>query len=139
MRAAVATVRLSPDGKKLVSNAGDPNSQMSVDELARSVRTRLTADADTDHGNPVWSPDGSSIIYGARAGSGKGKSGIYRMASDGAGRGKLRCVAVELVTRREVSPLLDRGSHTSVCRDSHPAAVWRSQASDPPEGGGFRL
>jgi Tol biopolymer transport system component len=82
-------LRLSPDGKKLVSNAGSPNSQVSVDELARSVRTKVTADAETDHGNPVWSPDGSSIIYGAWAGSGNRKSGVYRMASDGAGSEEL--------------------------------------------------
>jgi Tol biopolymer transport system component len=82
-------LRFSPDGKRLVSNAGSPNSQMSVDELARSVRTRLTADAEMDHGNPVWSPDGSSIIYGARAGSGNRKSGVYRISSDGAGSEEL--------------------------------------------------
>jgi Tol biopolymer transport system component len=80
---------LSPDGKRLVSNAGSPNSQMYMDELARSVRTKITADAETDHGNAVWSPDGSSIIYGVRASSGNPKSGVYRMASDGAGSEEL--------------------------------------------------
>jgi len=76
-------VRLSPDGEKLVSNAGTPMSEIWVDELARGVRMRLTVDPDTDHGVPVWSPDGSTILFGALAG--KARRGIYRKPANGAG------------------------------------------------------
>ena len=76
-------VRLSPDGEKLVSNAGTPMSEIWVDELARGVHMRLTVDPDTDHGVPVWSPDGSTILFGALAG--KARRGIYRKPANGAG------------------------------------------------------
>jgi Tol biopolymer transport system component len=80
-------LRLAPDGLKVAVNAGippgSPNSEVFVDELARSVRTRLTVDPETDHGIPVWSPDGKSIVYGALAG--KAHTGLYRKASNGTG------------------------------------------------------
>jgi len=84
-------VRLSPDGAKLASNAGYPpgssNSEIWVDELARGVRMRLTIDPDTDHGIPVWSPDGNTILFGAL--QGKARTGIYRKLSNGAGSEEL--------------------------------------------------
>jgi dipeptidyl aminopeptidase/acylaminoacyl peptidase len=80
-------LRLSPDGAKLASNAGSPNSEIWVDELARGVRTRLTIDPDTDHGIPVWSPDGDTILFGAVLG--KARRGIYRKPSNGAGSEEL--------------------------------------------------
>jgi Tol biopolymer transport system component len=57
-------LRLSPDGAKLAFDAGDP-SDLWVNELLRSVRMRLTNDPETDKGMPVWSPNGSRILYGA--------------------------------------------------------------------------
>jgi Tol biopolymer transport system component len=44
---------------------------------------RLTIEPDTDHGVPVWSPDGRRIAFAARRG--KGPQGIYRKYSNGAG------------------------------------------------------
>jgi Tol biopolymer transport system component len=76
-------VRLSPDGRKLAFSAGDPNSEIWVDELARGVGMRLTFDPDTDHGVPVWSLDGSRILFGAF--TGKARKGIYQKPSNGAG------------------------------------------------------
>jgi len=80
-------VRLSPDGKKLASNAaipaGSPTSKIFVDEVDRSARMRLTTDPETDHGVPVWSPDGRSIAFAAFLG--KAQRGIYRKASNGTG------------------------------------------------------
>jgi Tol biopolymer transport system component len=75
-------VRISPDGHKLASNAGSPNSEIWVDELARAVRMRLTIDPDTDHGSPVWSPDGKGILFGAI--QGKARRGIYQKPANGA-------------------------------------------------------
>jgi len=80
-------LRISPDGRKLAFNAAYPagsnNSEVWVSDLARSVRMRLTIDPDSDHGIPVWSPDGSMIAYGVLAG--KTRGGIYRKAADGSG------------------------------------------------------
>ena len=75
-------VRISPDGQKLASNAGSPNSEIWVDELARAVRMRLTIDPDTDHGFPVWSPDGKRILFAAI--QGKARRGIYQKPANGA-------------------------------------------------------
>ena len=64
-------------------NAGDPHSDIWVDELARGVRMRLTNDPGTDYGPPVWSPDGSRILF--RHCGGKARLGIYQKNSNGAG------------------------------------------------------
>jgi dipeptidyl aminopeptidase/acylaminoacyl peptidase len=76
-------VRLSPDGQKLASNAGTPYSEIWVDDLVHPVRRRLTIDPDTDHGMPVWSPDGSQIAILQRGPH--VQAGIYRRPSNGAG------------------------------------------------------
>jgi Tol biopolymer transport system component/predicted Ser/Thr protein kinase len=81
-------VRLSPDGRRLAFAMGDPFSDVWVDELARGVNMRLTFDPDTDKGVPVWSPDGTRILFGAWRG-GKGRVGIYEKASSGAGNEEL--------------------------------------------------
>ena len=83
-------VRISPDGQKLASNAhppGSSNGDIWVDELVRGVRMRLTIDPGTDHGVPVWSPDGSRIVFGAF--QGKARIGIYQKPSNGAGAEEL--------------------------------------------------
>lgn len=88
-------VRLSPDGRRLACNAGfpagAPNSEIWVDELDRQVRMRLTIDPDTDHGIPVWSPDGSAIAFGEL--QGKAQAGIYRKPSNGGGSEELLVAA----------------------------------------------
>jgi dipeptidyl aminopeptidase/acylaminoacyl peptidase len=76
-------VRLSPDGAKLALDAGNPYSDLWIDELARGVRMRLTNDPGTDHGMPIWSPDGNRILFGALRG--KARLGIYQKLSNGAG------------------------------------------------------
>ena len=76
-------VRLSPDGQKLASNAGSPNSEIWVDDLARAVRMRLTIEPDADHGVPVWSPDDNRIAFAVL--ESKVRKGIYQRYSDGVG------------------------------------------------------
>jgi eukaryotic-like serine/threonine-protein kinase len=93
-------LRLSPDGAKLAANAGypagSPNAEIWVDDLARVVRQRLTIDPDTDHGIPVWSPDGNAILFGAL--SGKARTGIYRKPSSGASSEELLLPAENTAT-----------------------------------------
>ena len=76
-------MRLSPDGAKLGFNASDWHGDIWVDELARGVRTQLTNDPDSGYGPPVWSPDGSRILFAAF--TGKTRLGIYVMNSNGVG------------------------------------------------------
>jgi serine/threonine protein kinase len=80
-------LRLSPDGRKLAVNAGYPagaaNSEIWVDELTRSLHMRLTIDPETDHGIPVWSPDGRTVAFSAL--TGKARAGIYQKSANGAG------------------------------------------------------
>ena len=71
--------RLSPDGKRLAFSSGSP-SDLWVLDLDRGVRTRLTNDPETDH-NPIWSPDGSSLVFDSHRG---GARGIYQKPANGA-------------------------------------------------------
>jgi Tol biopolymer transport system component len=72
----------SPDGKRVAvhrheSSAGD----VLVLEPRGSV-TKLTFDATRHNHSPVWSPDGSRIVYSAQV---KNKWGIYQKQSSGVG------------------------------------------------------
>ncbi|TAM80941.1 MAG: hypothetical protein EPN47_13735 [Acidobacteria bacterium] len=85
-------LRLSPDGQRLAFAMGAQNSDIWVHELARGARMRLTFDPDTDKGVPVWSPDGTRILFGTLRG-GKARVGIYEKASNGSGSEELLLAA----------------------------------------------
>ena len=58
-------VRLSPDGAKLAFKAGEPTTDIWVDELARGARVRITKDPGVEpYTSPTWSPDGRHILFG---------------------------------------------------------------------------
>jgi len=78
------TGRLSPDGKKLVLAAGDPQADIWVLDLARGSRTRLTFGGAT-HNSPSWSPNGERIVYVRQSGTTvvKGTAICSRLANGG--------------------------------------------------------
>jgi dipeptidyl aminopeptidase/acylaminoacyl peptidase len=78
------SVRLSPDGTRLATEAGDANSEIWINELNRQVNARLTFGSGASS-TPVWSPDGRWIAYGGT----RGKNNLYRKASNGMGEEEL--------------------------------------------------
>jgi Tol biopolymer transport system component len=82
-----ATVKVSPDGKRaaLVRTDGQNNTDIWIVDLMTGASNRFTFDPAVD-GNPLWSPDGSQIIWESARG---GTWGIYRKASNGSGNDEL--------------------------------------------------
>jgi Tol biopolymer transport system component len=80
---------LSPDGKRMAFDSLDPqmaNRDVWVLEFARGTTSRLTSDPATDW-FPVWSPDGSHIVFSSnRNGL---SSDLYQKAASGAGNDQL--------------------------------------------------
>ncbi len=76
-----AAPALSPDGKHVAVSRVDGQSS-NIDiwllEFARGVSTRFTFDSGADQ-NPVWSPDGSKIVFAGLRG---GEYGVYWKASN---------------------------------------------------------
>jgi Tol biopolymer transport system component len=56
-------LKLSPDVQKVAYSKGDPNSDIWIQELKRNVPMRLTFDTSVDKGAPVWSPDGTEVLF----------------------------------------------------------------------------
>jgi len=80
-------VRLSPDEKHVAYSREDDRglSDIWILDLERGSTSRLTF-GDTTYGFPVWSPDGSEVVYG---GLENGAWQIFRKRVDGAGAGEL--------------------------------------------------
>ena len=80
--------RLAPDGKRVVIQRRDPqvqNSDVWVIDLQRNLPTRLTSHPAADN-FPIWSPDGSRIVFHANRG---GVIGLYQKAASGVGAEEL--------------------------------------------------
>jgi serine/threonine-protein kinase len=87
MRAAPRDWRapqFSPDGKRIAFHLDDGR-QLDVYtyEWGRDFTTRLTADSAVDS-NPIWSPDGRTILFSSSRGAGQ-LANLYWVAADGSG------------------------------------------------------
>jgi eukaryotic-like serine/threonine-protein kinase len=78
------SVRVSHDGTRLATEAGDVQSEIWIKELKRGANTRLTFGSGGST-TPVWSPDGAWVAYGGV----RGKNNLYRKASNGVGQEEL--------------------------------------------------
>ena len=72
--------RFSPDGRRIVVWISGANCHLLVHDIARGATTRLTQDAD-NHA-PVWTPDGSRIVFNSTR---AGPRSLFWMPADGSG------------------------------------------------------
>ena len=89
-------VNISPDGKRVAVNRGDP-ADIWIYELARGTSLRLTFDLRNET-LPVWSPDGRFVAYARieREREGGGDGGAARR------RGSEGAAARRATTRRAI-------------------------------------
>ena len=79
--ANLGSLRLSPDGTRLATEAGESVTSIWVYDFKRKVNTRLTFGS-FQANTPVWSPDGQWITYaGVRS-----HNGLFRKPSSGMGQ-----------------------------------------------------
>lgn len=84
-----ANPRLSPEGTKLAVVIGDASraaTDIWIYDLRHGGRTRLTFDSSLNY-SPVWSPDGSQIVYWSTRKNGFPQ--LYRKAANGEGSDEL--------------------------------------------------
>jgi dipeptidyl aminopeptidase/acylaminoacyl peptidase len=84
---------VSPDGRRIAFASARAVVEsdiyvMNVDGTGQTNITR-TFDLDQDEQTPKWSPDGTQVIFGTRAGTGSSAGEIYVMNADGSGRRRL--------------------------------------------------
>jgi len=93
---------VSPDGRRVALVLGDPANDIYVYEIERGVRTKLTNGAVVTP-SPLWSPDGTAILFTSQAQAGTYSIGI--VPADGSTKW------------REIYKTTDRLEPTSWSRD----------------------
>jgi len=85
---------LSPGGTRVAAHRHDgQGGDIWLTELVRGTTSRFTFDASQDNSSPIWSPDGSQIVFGSlRA----GKWGVYRKLSNGGAGSEERLIASDV-------------------------------------------
>ena len=97
--AVYLTPRLSPEGDRVAVAIGQ---DVWVYYIEQGTRTRLTFDGETN-GDPVWSPDGSRIVFRSRKDA--SDFDTYRMRADGSGEVEPLLVVPEIAHNpHSVSP-----------------------------------
>ena len=99
--AAINSVALSPDGRRLAMGAGPGSGALSiwVKQLDRGPFTRLTFGAQDRR--PTWSPDGRTIAFIRDSGNG---GNVYARTADGTGTDRLLAKLDRPVQEVEWSP-----------------------------------
>jgi hypothetical protein len=73
--------RVSPDGERIVAEVNDSgNADIWVGDVRSGTFTRLTRGED-DESDPIWTPDGSRVVYTAVSGA----EGLFLQPADGSG------------------------------------------------------
>ena len=84
-RRPYASVQLSPDGRRLMTEALDPeNTDVAIYALARDTPTRFTFDPAPDR-HPIWTPAGDRVVFMSPR-HGDGPPNLYWKAADGTGQ-----------------------------------------------------
>jgi eukaryotic-like serine/threonine-protein kinase len=85
--AAYRGLDLSSDGMRVAAHRHDgQGGDIWLLERTRGTISRFTFDASQDNGAPLWSPDGSRIVFNSLRG---GSWGLYQKLSNGAGNDEL--------------------------------------------------
>ena len=81
-------VDVSPDGKRIAVHRHDANGGdiWLFESARRGTMSRFTFDAAQDNSMPIWSSDGSRIVFGSLR---KGKWGLYEKPANGTSREQL--------------------------------------------------
>src|SRR5262249_41320951 len=88
-------VDLSPDGSRLAVHRHDGNGgDIWVFESSRGPMSRLTFDTASDNSSPIWSPDGTRLVFASLRNQ---KWGLYVKLANGSG-GEERLLENDLLT-----------------------------------------
>ncbi|MET0621066.1 MAG: protein kinase [Thermoanaerobaculia bacterium] len=113
-RTEAFALRIAPDGRRASVVEGDPNNDIWIYDLERGVRTRLTTDAQVQM-SPVWSPDGSEILFDGGERAIDADFTVRRISALGGGEGRVAWRSKERLEATDWSrdgryALFDRGN-----------------------------